>query len=121
MYLKIPNMSIYGFSSFSIIGIYLIYLFISGNLKDLTFPTINDKIILSGVLAVVFVGLWAAYFFGYGNIKKNSKAPTRKERLRINRENKRKRNTASTIFSFSLLGALLLVALFAVYINKDNS
>ena len=112
MYLKIPNMSIYGFSSFSIIGIYLFYLFLFGNLKDLTFPTINNKIVLLGVLAVVFVGLSAAYFFGYGNIKKG-------KNKKINRERKRKRNTASTIFAFSLLGALLLVALYAVYINID--
>jgi drug/metabolite transporter (DMT)-like permease len=115
MYKKSPNTSIYGFSSFILIGVYTIFLFLSGNLKNLSFPKISTKIKIAAVIAValLFAGLNLAYFYGYGNIKKD-------KNKKINRERKRIRNTASAILSFSLLGELLLVALFAVYRNKDN-
>jgi uncharacterized BrkB/YihY/UPF0761 family membrane protein len=122
MYNKIPNMSIYGFTSVIIIGVYTIFLFLSGKLNVFNFPNISFNSIKNSVLAVLglVTGILVAYSLGYGNIKKGSKKPTRKERLRINREKKRIRNTASTIVSFSLLGAILLVTLVTFYMNKDN-
>jgi predicted nucleic acid-binding Zn ribbon protein len=125
MYFKIPNMSIYGFSSFSIIGIYLIYLFLSGNLKDLKLPTIQNSLIygiepipsVCIITTILILGLSALYSWKYNNWKKFSIYGSK----RVKRERKRKRNTASAILSFSSLGALLLVALVVVYKNKDIS
>jgi hypothetical protein len=118
-YRKMPNMSIYGFSSFILIGLYTVFLFLSGNLKDLKLPEINQPFIPGFnpifesfvAISVLFIGLLLAYFFGYGNIKKH-------KNKKINRERKRKRNTASAILAFSLVGAILFVAFGTVYKNQ---
>jgi hypothetical protein len=124
MYIKSPDTSIFGFTSFILIGVYTIFLFISKKLSNLKFPTIINPIIkglnpmLASIIILVFfmLGLVALYMWEYNNWKKFSLMKSR----RVNRERKRKRNTASVILSFSLLGATLLVALVTVYINKDK-
>lgn len=116
MYNKSPETSIYGFTSFILIGVYTIFLFISGKLKDIEFGLLTDKIFvmdspINGVPLIILVVLLLLSSLLYGLVYKNVK---KSKNRRINSQRKRQRNTAHAIFVFSVVGSVL----FALFISK---
>jgi len=110
MYKKSPNTSIYGFSSFILIGVYTIFLFLSGKLKDIEFNSLTDnffKTIPVAILVILLGTSFGLYFGVYKNVKKS-------KNRRINSQRKRQRNTAHVIFIFSVVGSVL----FALFVSK---
>jgi hypothetical protein len=110
MYKKSPNTSIYGFSSFILIMVYTIFLFLSGKLKDITFNSLTDnffKTIPVAILVILLGTSFGLYFGVYKNVKKS-------KNRRINSQRKRQRNTAHVIFIFSVVGSVL----FALFVSK---
>lgn len=109
LYHKLTNISIFGFTSFILIGTYIIFLGISGKLNNINFINIM-KYIKESVLGAVgiIVALVLAQVLGYGKFKKT-------KNKQKNKNNKQKQRLANSILPFSLVGSILLVYLVASY------
>jgi len=122
MYNKSPNTSIYGFSSFILIGVYTIFLFLSNNLKGINTENIFstffkfDKPVYGNpliILAILWILSILLYILVYKNVKKS-------KNRRINSQRKRQRNTAHAIFAFSVVGSFLFALLYTSFLVNKN-
>jgi hypothetical protein len=119
MYKNSQETIIFGFTSVILIGVYTIFLFISGKLTDIAINPLTDIIYLTNKKGFNFVALTILgvllFISGllYGLLYKNVK---KSKNRRINSKRKRQRNTGHSIFVFSVVGSVLFTLLISKYI-----